>query len=94
MKIGGAPATTPRSWRTMSPTHHFVDDVVDFIRRVVELAGSRDGPALRARSAQCLPAVGGEEPGPLRHIPGDTGGPYTMVSSSHVFRRRGVGMEF
>ena len=75
------------------PTHHFVDDVVDFIRRVVE-PRCPGGPALRARSAQCLPAVGGEEPGPLRHIPGDTGGPYTMVSSSHVFRRRGVGMEF
>ena len=29
------------------PTHHFVDDVVDFIRRVVELAGSRGVPAAR-----------------------------------------------
>ena len=29
------------------PTHHFVDDVVDFIRRVVELAASRGVPAAR-----------------------------------------------
>ena len=29
------------------PTHHFVDDVVDFIRRVAEMAGSRGVPAAR-----------------------------------------------
>ena len=47
MKIGGAPATTPRSWRTMSPPTTSWDDVVDFIRRVAEMAGSRGVPAAR-----------------------------------------------
>ena len=80
------------------PTRHFVDDVVGLSSggwwswQAAEVS-----PAARLFGHDLLNAYrqwAVRNPAHSGTFPGDTGGPYTMVSSSHVFRRRGVGMEF